>query len=64
MCSVRTGESLNTIHHEMGHIQYFMQYHRQPSIYRTGANAAFHEAVGDTITLSVKTPGHLRAMGE
>ncbi|KAK2171335.1 hypothetical protein NP493_1078g02064 [Ridgeia piscesae] len=63
MCSVRTGESLNTIHHEMGHIQYFMQYHRQPSIYRTGANAAFHEAVGDTITLSVKTPGHLRAMG-
>lgn len=27
-----------TAHHEMGHIQYFMQYKDQPFIYRDGAN--------------------------
>ena len=32
-------------------------------MYRDGANAAFHEAVGDTIQLSVNTPKHLAAIG-
>lgn len=27
-----------TAHHEMGHIQYFLQYKNQPYIYREGAN--------------------------
>ncbi|KAI0240228.1 Angiotensin-converting enzyme [Lamellibrachia satsuma] len=63
MCTVRTAESLKTIHHEMGHIQYFMQYSHQPAIYRQGANAAFHEAIGDTISLSVATPAHMRSVG-
>ena len=31
--------------------------------FREGANAAFHEAVGDTIALMVKTPEHLRKIG-
>ena len=31
----------------------------QPIIFRTGANPGFHEAVGDTIALSVNTPEHL-----
>jgi len=40
-----------------------MLYRHQPSLFRDGANAAFHEAVGDTIALSVSTPTHLEAIG-
>lgn len=38
-------------------------YKDQPLIYRTGANPGFHEAVGDTIALSVSTPQHLKTVG-
>jgi peptidyl-dipeptidase A len=33
-----------------------------PLLYRTGANPGFHEAVGDTIALSVSTPQHLKTV--
>ena len=46
MCTVVNMDYLQTIHHEMGHIEYFMQYRNQPTVFRTGANAAFHEAIG------------------
>jgi len=52
-----------TVHHEMGHVEYFMLYRHLPTLYRTGANAAFHEAIGDTIALSVMTDTHLEAIG-
>ena len=52
-----------TIHHEMGHIQYYQQYNAQPLVFRDGANKAFHEAIGDTIALSAATPKHLKALG-
>ena len=32
-------------------------------MYRTGANPGFHEAVGDTMSLSVDTPQHLKNIG-
>lgn len=48
-----------TIHHEMGHIQYYILYKDQPIVFRTGANPGFHEAVGDLMALSVATPNHL-----
>lgn len=38
MCTRVNMEDLITIHHEMGHIQYFMQYSDQPLVYRDGAN--------------------------
>ena len=38
MCTVKTQSDLTTVHHEMGHVQYFMQYKDQPNIYRAGAN--------------------------
>ena len=63
MCTEVTKESLLTIHHEMGHIEYYMLYNNQPTIYRTGANAAFHEAIGDTIGLFVQTVPHLQHIG-
>ena len=47
----------------MGHIMYFIMYKDQPLLFRTGANPGFHEAVGDTIALSVSTPTHLQKIG-
>lgn len=40
-----------------------MAYRHQPALFRTGANAAFHEAIGDTVALSAATPTHLAAIG-
>ncbi len=56
-------DDFQTVHHEMGHIQYFMQYSKQPALFRQGANAAFHEAIGDTISLSVMSMSHLKTIG-
>lgn len=36
-------EDLITIHHEMGHIEYFLQYKEQPLVYRDGANPGEHK---------------------
>lgn len=36
-------EDLITIHHEMGHIEYFLQYKEQPLVYRDGANPGEHQ---------------------
>ncbi|KRT83863.1 Peptidase, partial [Oryctes borbonicus] len=59
-CTRVNEEDLYTAHHEMGHIEYFLQYSTQPVAYRQGANSGFHEAVGDVISLSVSTPKHLQ----
>ncbi|CAL1265728.1 unnamed protein product [Larinioides sclopetarius] len=63
MCTRVNMEDLITVHHEMGHIQYYLQYAHQPLVFREGANPGFHEAVGDTIALSVATPKHLASVG-
>ncbi len=62
MCIERTEEDLTTIHHELGHNFYQRAYNRQPYLYRNSANDAFHEAIGDTIALSV-TPAYLFEIG-
>ncbi|XP_065220101.1 angiotensin-converting enzyme-like isoform X2 [Planococcus citri] len=62
-CTEVTAEDLNTAHHEMGHIQYYLQYRSQPFVYREGANPGFHEAIGDVIALSVSTPKHMNKIG-
>ena len=75
-CTRVNMEDFITVHHEMGHIQYFLQYKNRPLVYREGANSGknlkffstfrnsffnvycclgFHEAVGDTLALSVQT---------
>jgi peptidyl-dipeptidase A len=51
-------EELITIHHELGHVYYDLMYHPQPPLFQRGAHDGFHEAIGDTITLSL-TPAHL-----
>ncbi|UYV61433.1 hypothetical protein LAZ67_1004812 [Cordylochernes scorpioides] len=62
-CTVPTQEDLVTVHHEMGHIQYYQQYADQPNAFREGANPGFHEAIGDVLALSVVTPKHLHKIG-
>lgn len=63
-CTNANHEDLITVHHEMGHIQYYLQYNHLPyNNFKTGANPGFHEAIGDTLALSVATPKHLKAVG-
>ena len=38
MCTGVNLEDLVTIHHEMGHIQYYLQYADKPLQFRNGAN--------------------------
>ncbi len=63
MCTEVSLSYLVTIHHEMGHIQYYLQYETWNLQYRDGANPGFHEAVGDTMALAVQTPNHLYELG-
>jgi len=62
MCIDITAEDFNTIHHELGHNFYQRAYNQQPFLFRDSANQGFHEAVGDTILLSV-TPEYLKRVG-
>jgi len=55
-------EQLGTLHHELGHIYYYLMYKNQPSVFKGGAHDGFHEAIGDTIQLSM-TPSYLQKMG-
>jgi peptidyl-dipeptidase A len=62
MCINLNQEDLWTIHHELGHDYYFHYYYQLPFVYQAGANDGFHEAIGDTIQLSM-TPDYLKAKG-
>jgi len=62
MCIEITGEDFLTVHHELGHNFYQRAYNRQPPLFRDSANDGFHEAVGDTIALSI-TPEYLVKLG-
>jgi peptidyl-dipeptidase A len=62
MCIEVTGEDFVVIHHELGHNFYQRAYNRQPLLFRDSANDGFHEAVGDTIALSM-TPEYLVKLG-
>ena len=55
-------EDFRTIHHELGHNFYQRAYNTQPPLFQNSANDGFHEAVGDTIALSV-TPEYLKQIG-
>ena len=62
MCIQPKQEDLWTIHHELGHDFYFQHYYTLPILYQGGANDGFHEAIGDTIQLSM-TPEYLKQIG-
>ncbi|PYX90285.1 MAG: peptidyl-dipeptidase [Acidobacteria bacterium] len=62
MCIQVRGEDFITVHHELGHTFYFRAYENQPYLFKGGANDGFHEAIGDTMALSV-TPEYLHQVG-
>ncbi|HYC88353.1 MAG TPA: M2 family metallopeptidase [Thermoanaerobaculia bacterium] len=62
MCIEKTAEDFTTVHHELGHNFYQRAYKHQPYLYKNSANDGFHEAIGDTIALSV-TPAYLVKVG-
>jgi peptidyl-dipeptidase A len=62
LCIEINAEDFSTIHHELGHNFYQRAYDQQPLLFRDSANDGFHEAIGDTIALSV-TPEYLKKIG-
>ncbi len=54
-----------TSHHELGHIYYYLAYAGAdvPLMLRSGANRAFHEAVGDLIGIVARRPAYLKEIG-
>jgi len=61
-CIEINAEDFSTVHHELGHNFYQRAYDQQPYLFRDSANDGFHEAIGDTIALSV-TPEYLKRIG-
>jgi peptidyl-dipeptidase A len=62
MCIQVKEEDFRVIHHELGHNFYQRAYNTQPPLFQNSANDGFHEAVGDTIALSI-TPEYLKQIG-
>ncbi|MBU0743440.1 M2 family metallopeptidase [bacterium] len=57
-----TFDWLQTTHHELGHVYYYLAYSNPdvPFVLRTGANRAFHEGIGTLIELVSSQTSYLR----
>ena len=62
MCIKINAADFKTVHHELGHLYYYRAYKALSFLEADGANDGFHEAIGDTIALSV-TPEYLAEIG-
>ncbi len=62
MCIEINAEDFTTVHHELGHNYYQRAYKHQSALFADSANDGFHEALGDTIALSV-TPAYFVKIG-
>jgi peptidyl-dipeptidase A len=62
LCLNINADDFTTLHHELGHNMYQRAYRAQPFMFRNGANDGFHEAIGDSIALSI-TPAYLKTLG-
>ena len=62
LCLNINADDFTTLHHELGHNMYQRAYRHQPFLFRSGANDGFHEAIGDSIALSI-TPAYLKQLG-
>lgn len=54
-----------TVHHELGHIYYYISYSNPnvPILLREGANRAFHEAMGSLLGLAAMQKPFIKAIG-
>lgn len=62
MCIEIDAEDFQTVHHELGHNFYQRAYNQLSPVFRDSANDGFHEALGDTVALSL-TPEYLQQIG-
>jgi peptidyl-dipeptidase A len=62
MCIRPVTDDFRAVYHELGHVYYFLAYSTLPFLFQGGANDGFHEAIGDTIVLSM-TPKYLHDTG-
>ncbi|MCC6137026.1 MAG: M2 family metallopeptidase, partial [Bdellovibrionaceae bacterium] len=62
MCIQVDEDNFRTIHHELGHIYYYLAYKDKPVLFQGSANDGFHEALGDTVQLSI-TRKYLQEIG-
>jgi peptidyl-dipeptidase A len=62
MCIEVSADYFTTVHHELGHNFYQRAYDKRPFLFQNGANDGFHEAIGDSIALSI-TPAYLKTLG-
>jgi len=65
MSIVPTGDYYETVHHELGHVQYYLQYATPnvPYVLRDGASRAYHEAFGSMLGLAAMQPRFIEAIG-
>ncbi len=61
-CIEPTQDHLMTVYHELGHVYYGLSYNQQPYLFQSSAHDGFHEAIGDTVNLSM-TPAYLHQIG-
>ena len=61
-CIEANAEQLWTVFHELGHVYYDLMYNKHPFLFQGSAHDGFHEAVGDTVNLSM-TPEYLHKLG-
>ena len=61
-CIDASQEELMTVYHELGHVYYYLSYKDQPYLFQSGAHDGFHEAIGDTVNLSM-TPDYMHQIG-
>ncbi|XP_024941255.1 angiotensin-converting enzyme isoform X2 [Cephus cinctus] len=63
MCLTVNAANFLSLHHEMAHIHYFMEYRQQPTLFHEELNPGFSEAVGDAVVLAAGTNRHLQSIG-
>ncbi len=63
MCTSITSRDFYVVHHEMGHIQHYLQYKNLPFWFRRSPHGAFSEGIGDAIALAAMSPTHLKRIG-
>ncbi len=62
VCLHPTADDFTTVHHELGQNTTAWRIGSSRVMFRNGANDGFHEAIGDTIALSI-TPEYLKTLG-
>ncbi|UJR30237.1 hypothetical protein I4U23_017775 [Adineta vaga] len=63
MCTSVTSRDFYVVHHEMGHIQHYLQYNHLPFWFRRSPHGGFGEGIGDAIALATMSPAHLKRVG-